>query len=140
MAKSVHISPGNSLNRTLFLSTNYLLFCYYYFDYYSIISAIRRVLYDPKNPLYAQIHRWQELCSPEANREMGRRVLHVEIDIAKTTLRYQTGDHVAIYPSKDPLIIDLTAEALGITADRMDTRFEMKALDGRILRTCPLVF
>jgi NADPH-ferrihemoprotein reductase len=53
----------------------------------------------------------------------------MELDISGVPVRYQTGDHVAIYPENDEKEVEFLAEKLGIV-EKLDTVFEMRALEG----------
>ena len=91
----------------------------------------QRLSYDQKNPYYARITGWRELFAPnltEPTDGTRRSCLHVEIDISQTHLRYQAGDHIALYPKNDTHEVLLLARALGIE-DRLDAVFDMRALD-----------
>ena len=39
-------------------------------------------------------------------KDTDRKCLHIELDITGSRLRYEAGDHVAIYPQNDPLIVN----------------------------------
>lgn len=115
-----------------------------------------RLSYDQKNPYYAPIKAWRELCSKDGKAlgdpypqdsstlsetntgashlapvDDSRRCLHIELDISGAgNMRYQAGDHVAIYPKNDEAEVKMLANALGLTTDeQLDTAFSMKAFD-----------
>nr|QQZ00429.1 CPR [Cydia pomonella] len=62
---------------------------------------VQRPPYDAKNPFLAQI---------KVNRELhkggDRSCLHVELDISDSKMRYEAGDHVAVYPINDTTLVD----------------------------------
>ena len=92
----------------------------------------RRATYDAKNPFYAPILSFSHLYAPnlleQSDPDLPRECLHVEIGIKDSTIKYQAGDHVAIFPENDPVEIELLANALRIP--NLDVVFEMKAVDG----------
>ena len=47
-----------------------------------------------------------------------RRCIHVELDITGSRLKYEAGDHVAVYPSNDPLLVHRIAELLNVDLDK----------------------
>lgn len=47
-----------------------------------------------------------------------RKCLHIELDITGSRLRYEAGDHVAIYPQNDPLIVNKIGELLNVDMDK----------------------
>lgn len=52
----------------------------------------------------------------------------MEIDISDTNLTYQTGDHVAIWPTNNEVEVERLASVLGL-ADKLDTIVRIQALD-----------
>lgn len=79
--------------------------------------------------MYAKISKSYELCQDHGGEDK-RNCLHIELDITDTALRYQTGDHVAVYPQNNPEMVERLAKALGLETDeQLDSVFEMKALD-----------
>ncbi len=56
-----------------------------------------------------------------ANRELfkntDRKCLHIELDITGSRLRYEAGDHVAIFPQNDPLIVNRIGRLLDVDLD-----------------------
>lgn len=89
-----------------------------------------RVAYDQKNPFYAKIHAWCDLYAPDSpdadGQSLPRDCLHIELDISGINIRYQAGDHVAVFPTNEENEVLLLAQVLGIRA-RLDQSFEMKA-------------
>ena len=54
--------------------------------------------------------------------------MHVELDIAGSRLNYVTGDHLALFPSNDPRLVDRVGELLGVD---LDTVFPLTSTDGQ---------
>ncbi len=56
-----------------------------------------------------------------ANRQLfkntDRQCLHIELDITGSRLRYEAGDHVAIYPQNDPAIVNRIGQLLDVDLD-----------------------
>jgi sulfite reductase alpha subunit-like flavoprotein len=59
-----------------------------------------------------------------------RECLHLELDISGTSLRYQTGDHVGVYPRNSEREVSQLTSALGLTQEQLDTVFTMGATEG----------
>nr|CAG4643053.1 EOG090X027R [Ilyocryptus agilis] len=72
----------------------------------------QRPPFDAKNPYLAHVTAWREL-----HRAGGRSCMHIELDIANSKLRYDAGDHVAIYPVNDPTLVNRFGELLGVDLD-----------------------
>lgn len=91
-----------------------------------------RVTFDQKNPYYATIHAYKYLYVPGLmETDLPRQCLHIELDLGPegTSVRYQTGDHVAIMPANDDDEVWKLAQALHIS-DQLDSGiFEMRALE-----------
>ncbi|KAG2209699.1 hypothetical protein INT47_001845 [Mucor saturninus] len=81
-----------------------------------------KVIFDAKRPFVAPV------TMRELFHGADRHCLHVEIDISGTNLRYNTGDHVAIWPTNSEIEVDRLASVLGLT-DKLDTVVDIKAID-----------
>ncbi|BFZ04391.1 hypothetical protein BsWGS_07430 [Bradybaena similaris] len=77
--------------------------------------------YDVKNPFLAPI-----LVNRELHKGGDRSCLHIELDITDSKIRYETGDHVAIYPVNDSEIVEKLGKRLD--AD-LDTLFMLTNID-----------
>ncbi|KPM11726.1 NADPH-cytochrome P450 reductase-like protein [Sarcoptes scabiei] len=76
--------------------------------------------FDIKNPFLAPI---------TVNRELykgSRSCMHIEIDIRGSKLRYEAGDHVAIYPQNDSKLVKRIGELLDTDLDQV---FTLKNID-----------
>ena len=60
--------------------------------------------------------------------------MHLELDISGSRIRYDAGDHVAIYPKNDSVLVDRIGELLAID---LDTVFTMRATDEDATRKNP---
>lgn len=79
--------------------------------------ARQRPPYDSKNPFMAPITIKRNLFKGQ-----DRKCLHIEFDISNSRLRYEAGDHVAVYPSNDPSIVNQIGELLNVD---MDAKFSL---------------
>ena len=75
--------------------------------------------FDQKNPFLAPITVNRELYKGP------RSCMHIEIDIRNSKLRYEAGDHVAIYPQNDTKLVERIGQLLN--AD-LNTVFTLKNL------------
>ncbi|XP_038055432.1 NADPH--cytochrome P450 reductase-like isoform X2 [Patiria miniata] len=68
--------------------------------------------FDSKNPYLAPV---------KVNRELHkggeRSCMHIEFDITDSKIRYEAGDHVAVFPINDSALVDRIAELLGADLD-----------------------
>ncbi|CAG4989605.1 unnamed protein product [Parnassius apollo] len=75
---------------------------------------VQKPPYDAKNPFLAQI---------KVNRELhkggDRSCLHVELDISDSKMRYEAGDHVAIYPINDRDLVERLGVLTGANLDEI---------------------
>lgn len=79
--------------------------------------------FGPANPYIAPITESKELFTVK-----DRNCLHMEIDISGSNLSYQTGDHIAVWPSNAGVNVDHVLKVLGLT-DRRHTVISVKSLD-----------
>ncbi|XP_050345279.1 NADPH--cytochrome P450 reductase isoform X1 [Nymphalis io] len=74
----------------------------------------QRPPYDAKNPFLAQI---------KVNRELhkggDRSCLHIELDISNSSMQYEAGDHVAVYPINDSNLVDRLGLLTGANLDEV---------------------
>ncbi|KAG2230720.1 hypothetical protein INT48_004773 [Thamnidium elegans] len=89
-----------------------------------------RIVYDAKRPYNATI------TSRELFKGGDRHCLHMEIDISNTNLSYQTGDHIAIWPTNNEIEVERLATVLGL-ADKLDTIVHIKAIDAAASKQFP---
>ena len=67
------------------------------------------------------------------NRELhkggDRSCMHVEFDITGSKIRYEAGDHVAVYPTNDPELVESLGKRLNID---LETVFSLDNVDGML--------
>lgn len=76
--------------------------------------------FDVKNPFIAPIITNRELYKGE------RSCMHIEISIAGSKIRYEAGDHIAVYPTNDPNMVAKFGKLLDVD---LDTIITLKNLD-----------
>eukprot|EP00698_Gefionella_okellyi_P013765 TRINITY_DN3789_c0_g1_i1.p1 TRINITY_DN3789_c0_g1~~TRINITY_DN3789_c0_g1_i1.p1 ORF type:complete len:656 (+),score=112.52 TRINITY_DN3789_c0_g1_i1:74-2041(+) len=76
---------------------------------------------DAKAPYWARVVTNRELHAPGSDRSCR----HVEFEIKGSGVRYDTGDHLGIYPENDPVFVEQLARRLGVD---LDSCFTMTAL------------
>jgi len=69
--------------------------------------------FNAHNPYIAPIAESRELFSVK-----DRNCLHMEIDISKSNLTYQTGDHIAVWPTNPGAEVDRFLEVMGLDGKR----------------------
>jgi NADPH-ferrihemoprotein reductase len=79
--------------------------------------------FNAHNPYIAPIAESKELFNVR-----DRNCLHMEIDISGSNLSYQTGDHIAIWPTNPGQEVDEMLNILGLE-DKRDTVISVKALE-----------
>ncbi|XP_011883332.1 PREDICTED: NADPH--cytochrome P450 reductase isoform X3 [Vollenhovia emeryi] len=74
--------------------------------------------YDAKNPFLAPVRVNRELHGPTSERSC----MHIEFDIdAHSKMRYETGDHLAVYPVNDAELVNKIGEQCGMNLDTVFT-------------------
>jgi len=68
--------------------------------------------FDSKNPFMAPMTVKRNLF-----KNCDRQCLHIELDISNSRLRYEAGDHVAVYPSNESEIVNRIGELLQVDLD-----------------------
>lgn len=82
----------------------------------------QRPPFDVKNPYLAPIRVNRNIHSDKSDRHC----MHIELDIKDSRIRYDAGDHVAIYPKNNEELVNRLGELLGVN---LDTVFTMTNLD-----------
>lgn len=82
----------------------------------------QRPPFDVKNPYLSPIVVNRNLHSQDSDRYC----MHVELSIADSRIRYDSGDHVAIYPTNNTDLVNRIGQLLDLD---MDTVFTMRTLD-----------
>ncbi|KAG7319625.1 hypothetical protein KOW79_016768 [Hemibagrus wyckioides] len=68
--------------------------------------------FDAKNPFLAPV-----TVNRKLNKGGDRHLMHLELDITGSKIRYESGDHVAVYPTNDSSIVNRLGEVLGVDLD-----------------------
>uniref|UniRef100_A0A8C4WQB5 Cytochrome p450 oxidoreductase n=1 Tax=Gopherus evgoodei TaxID=1825980 RepID=A0A8C4WQB5_9SAUR len=68
--------------------------------------------FDAKNPFLAPVTLNRKL-----NQGGERHLMHLELDISGSKIRYESGDHVAVYPANDTSLVNQIGEILGVDLD-----------------------
>nr|CAD7605453.1 unnamed protein product [Timema genevievae] len=76
----------------------------------------QRPPFDAKNPFLAKIKVNREL-----HKSGERSCMHIEFDIEGSKMRYETGDHVAVYPQNNETLVNRLGELLGVNLDTVFT-------------------
>lgn len=79
--------------------------------------------FNAHNPYIAPIAESRELFSAK-----DRNCLHMEIDVSGSNLSYQTGDHIAIWPTNPGEEVDRFLDVIGLTEKRNEV-ISVKALE-----------
>ncbi|KAJ2800417.1 hypothetical protein H4R20_004070, partial [Coemansia guatemalensis] len=79
--------------------------------------------YDSRHPFAAPVTAAVEL-TPAADRHL----LHVEVDLAGSGMRHESGDHIGVYPTNADEEVDLLLAALGLL-DKADAPIAVQATD-----------
>lgn len=79
--------------------------------------------FNAHNPYIAPISKSYELFNAK-----DRNCLHIDVDISGTNLTYQTGDHIAVWPTNPGDEVDRFLEVTGL-ADKRNTVISVKALE-----------
>ncbi|XP_028662860.1 P450 (cytochrome) oxidoreductase b isoform X1 [Erpetoichthys calabaricus] len=77
--------------------------------------------FDPKNPFLASVSVNRKL-----NKGGSRHLMHLELDISGSKIRYESGDHIAVYPMNDLTLVNQIGEILGV---ELDTIISLNNLD-----------
>jgi NADPH-ferrihemoprotein reductase len=85
----------------------------------------KRIFFDSKNPFYARILSYEYLSSVSEQSE--RQVLRLELGLDVSGIHYQVGDHLAIMPQNNSILVERLGLRLGI--HNMDQLFILKRLD-----------
>ncbi|XP_071790461.1 NADPH--cytochrome P450 reductase-like isoform X2 [Asterias amurensis] len=78
--------------------------------------------FDAKNPYLSPV-----IVNRELHKGGERSCMHIEFDISDSKIRYEAGDHVAVFPTNDPVLVDRIAELIG--GEDMDTVMSLNNVD-----------
>lgn len=77
-----------------------------------------------KNPYLAKV-----IVNKELHKSGDRSCMHIEFDIDGSKMRYDTGDHVAVYPKNSSELVDKIGKLLNVD---LDTVFSLLNTDGML--------
>ncbi|XP_064159149.1 NADPH--cytochrome P450 reductase-like isoform X1 [Anguilla rostrata] len=81
----------------------------------------QRPPFDTKNPFLAPV-----TVNRKLNKGGSRHLMHLELDITGSKIRYEAGDHVAVYPTNDPAIVNQIGHVLDVD---LETVISLRNLD-----------
>lgn len=81
--------------------------------------------YDAKNPYLAPVKVNRELHGPTSERSC----MHIEFDIEGSKMRYEAGDHLAIYPVNSEELVVKLGQICGVD---LDTVITLTNTDGKL--------
>ncbi|KAJ4936059.1 hypothetical protein JOQ06_017583 [Pogonophryne albipinna] len=73
---------------------------------------VQKPPYDSKNPFLAPV-----TVNRKLNKAGDRHLMHVELDITGSKIRYDSGDHVAVFPTNDSAMVNKLGQILGVNLD-----------------------
>lgn len=79
--------------------------------------------YDAKNPFLAPVVLHEEL-----HKSGDRSCMHIEFELTDSKIRYEAGDHVAVYPVNDPSIVERLGNLLEVD---LGITFSLTNVDGK---------
>lgn len=75
----------------------------------------QRPPFDTKNPFKAPLRVNYNLCSEDSDRV----VFHCEVDISKAKIKYDPGDHIAVYPENNHELVEKLGQRLDVDLDQV---------------------
>ncbi|XP_033905907.1 NADPH--cytochrome P450 reductase-like isoform X1 [Acipenser ruthenus] len=81
----------------------------------------QKMPFDAKNPFLGTVTANRKL-----NKGGSRHLMHLELDISASKIRYDSGDHVAVYPINDTTLVNKIGEILNVD---LDTVISLNNLD-----------
>lgn len=84
--------------------------------------------YDAKNPFLAPVHLHREL-----HKSGDRSCMHIEFDITGSKIRYDAGDHVAVYPVNCSELVEKLGKRLDVD---LGLAFTLTNVDGKSCLHC----
>ncbi|XP_075871091.1 P450 (cytochrome) oxidoreductase b isoform X1 [Nelusetta ayraudi] len=73
---------------------------------------VQKPPFDAKNPFLAPV-----TVNRKLNKAGDRHLMHLELDITGSKIRYESGDHVAVFPTNDTALVTRLGQILGIDLD-----------------------
>ncbi|KJE97834.1 NADPH-cytochrome P450 reductase, variant [Capsaspora owczarzaki ATCC 30864] len=90
----------------------------------------QRPPFDSKNPFLAPVRVHRELHTGG-----DRSCMHIELDIAGSGIKYEAGDHVGVFATNDPALVEELGKLVG-NVD-LDSLFSLEAVDARSSKKSP---
>uniref|UniRef100_A0A3Q1FKK0 NADPH--hemoprotein reductase n=1 Tax=Acanthochromis polyacanthus TaxID=80966 RepID=A0A3Q1FKK0_9TELE len=85
---------------------------------------VQKPPFDAKNPFLAPV-----TVNRKLNKAGERHLMHLELDITGSKIRYESGDHVAVFPTNDSALVNKLGQLLGVD---LDVVISLNNLDGMI--------
>uniref|UniRef100_A0AAQ5XP09 NADPH--hemoprotein reductase n=1 Tax=Amphiprion ocellaris TaxID=80972 RepID=A0AAQ5XP09_AMPOC len=73
---------------------------------------VQKPPFDAKNPFLAPV-----TVNRRLNKAGDRHLMHLELDITGSKIRYESGDHVAVFPTNDSALVNKLGQLLGVDLD-----------------------
>ncbi|XP_023262400.1 NADPH--cytochrome P450 reductase isoform X2 [Seriola lalandi dorsalis] len=73
---------------------------------------VQKPPFDSKNPFLAPV-----TVNRRLNKAGDRHLMHLELDITGSKIRYESGDHVAVFPTNDSALVNKLGHILGVDLD-----------------------
>ncbi|KAF0030569.1 hypothetical protein F2P81_017300 [Scophthalmus maximus] len=73
---------------------------------------VQKPPFDSKNPFLAPV-----TVNRRLNKAGDRHLMHLELDITGSKIRYESGDHVAVFPTNDSVLVNKLGQILGVDLD-----------------------
>ncbi|MEQ2220419.1 hypothetical protein ILYODFUR_005277 [Ilyodon furcidens] len=73
---------------------------------------VQKPPFDSKNPFLAPV-----TVNRKLNKAGDRHLMHLQLDITGSKIRYESGDHVAVFPTNDSELVNRLGEVLGMDLD-----------------------
>lgn len=73
---------------------------------------VQKPPFDSKNPFLAPV-----TVNRRLNKAGDRHLMHLELDITGSKIRYESGDHVAVFPTNDSALVNKLGQVLGVDLD-----------------------
>ena len=96
-----------------------------------------RPLYNARNFFHARCTRNVSLCGPGSDKD----TRHIEVSLAGSGLTYEVGDALAVKPTNDPQLVELTLKALGFGGgEPVKVKDAEKPIREALFRDCQIHF
>jgi NADPH-ferrihemoprotein reductase len=81
----------------------------------------------------SQIETHQDIVVRGARMDLNRKCYHIDIDLAKSGLKYTTGDHLGTWPENDPFEVQSLIKVLKLTPNMLDRPIKLIPNPGNAL-------